>query len=99
MDPKRTITITFGEQVENHVGMQKIGELAENGYSLSDLNEIKTKIENDPLKGKNVKVEIISLKELSGLKDDDVPNAYVLVIKNGVKYLCNKTSENAMGIY
>lgn len=35
---KTTITITFGEQAENHVGMQKIGTgLSDNGYSLSQL--------------------------------------------------------------
>lgn len=27
-----TITITFGDQVENHVGMQKISNLAAEGF-------------------------------------------------------------------
>ena len=34
---KRAICITNGEQGENHVGMQKIGDgLAEKGYSLDE---------------------------------------------------------------
>jgi hypothetical protein len=28
-----TITITFGDQAENHRGMQKIGKMEEKGYS------------------------------------------------------------------
>lgn len=32
-----TITLTFGDQAENHVGMQKIGQLAESGLSPADL--------------------------------------------------------------
>jgi hypothetical protein len=85
-----TITITFGEQVENHVGMQKIGELAEEGYSLEDLTDIKNNILYDrqwPEKG--VEVEIVSLKELSGL-GDGVPDAHVLLIRNGVEYLTKR---------
>jgi hypothetical protein len=31
-----TITITFGDCAENHVGMQKIGTIAKNGYSLEN---------------------------------------------------------------
>ena len=36
-----TITITFGDQSENHVGMQKIGKLAENGFTINELNTAK----------------------------------------------------------
>lgn len=39
-----SICITFGEQSENHVGMQKQGNgLDEHGYSLEDLEEFKNK--------------------------------------------------------
>ena len=33
---KKTVTLTWGCQAENHVGMQKIGKLAENGFNLID---------------------------------------------------------------
>lgn len=32
-DYKNTITITFGDQAENHVGMQKIGKMANEGFT------------------------------------------------------------------
>jgi len=44
MEQKEIISITFGEQVENHHGMEKIGELAKEGYKTSELKVIKFKI-------------------------------------------------------
>ena len=35
---KYTITLTFGDVAESHVGMQQIGQMAENGFSKSDLD-------------------------------------------------------------
>ena len=32
-----TITITFGDQAENHAGMQTIGQIAPNGFSIIEL--------------------------------------------------------------
>lgn len=32
-----TFTITFGDQAENHKGMQVIGKMAERGFSPKDL--------------------------------------------------------------
>ena len=34
---RSTITITFGDRAENHVGMQMIGEAATAGFSMDDL--------------------------------------------------------------
>jgi hypothetical protein len=36
--PKETITITFGECAENHIGMQQMGKRHERGLSIQDLN-------------------------------------------------------------
>lgn len=33
----QTYTLTFGDQAENHVGMQKLGTLAEEGFTFEDL--------------------------------------------------------------
>ena len=33
----KAITITFGDQAENHVGMQKVGDLADRGFCYQDL--------------------------------------------------------------
>lgn len=44
-----TITITFGDQAENHVGMQKIGSLADRGFSIAELDAAYTKFTNQGL--------------------------------------------------
>jgi hypothetical protein len=36
-----TITLTFGDQAENNVGMEKIGDLSDEGFSLRDLRRAK----------------------------------------------------------
>jgi len=37
MTNNQTITITFCDRAENHIGMQQIGSLADTGFSLDDL--------------------------------------------------------------
>jgi len=34
---KKAVTLTFGDQAENHKGMEKYGVMAENGLSYEDL--------------------------------------------------------------
>lgn len=82
-----TITITFGDQAENHVGMQKIGEMANEGFTLDDLLETKELFENDGAKCK--------LIHLNKYLDNDIDDAYVLIIRNAVEYLTG----NLDGIY
>jgi hypothetical protein len=33
-------TVTFGDVAENHVGMQKIGQIANNGYSVEQITNL-----------------------------------------------------------
>lgn len=42
-----TITLTFGECAENHTGMEKLGDQLRNGFTLSDLREIKAKFPSE----------------------------------------------------
>ena len=70
-----TITITFGEQVENHVGMQKIGEIADEGVDIRQLRRISKTFEN------------CELVKLHRHLDEDCDPAYVLIIRNGVSQL------------
>jgi alkylated DNA repair dioxygenase AlkB len=79
-----TITITFCDQGENHVGMQKLGEKAESGYSHETLVALKEIFES-----KKCKCQIINLKTLlKGLPEQkSAENAYVLVIKSAVDAL------------
>lgn len=74
-----TITITFGEQAENHVGMQKIGEKAEEGFSVQELKEA---------------MEILSDSTYCELIDLSIPEfkgeAAVLVIRDGVRLFVDR---------
>ena len=80
-----TYTITFGGQVENHVGMEKIGKLDEEGFSISDLEEAKIEFENQ-----GCKCELINLKEAVDFhkfvnfhESIDFQEAAVLIIRKG----------------
>jgi hypothetical protein len=41
MEFSKTFSLTFGDVAENHKGMQKIGQFAENGFTVNDLNRAK----------------------------------------------------------
>ncbi len=68
--------------MENHVGMQKVGTLAEKGYSLVDLLRFK-KYFND----RKIKTIIINLNHFTDKKTD---HAYILIAKGGVKIACKE---------
>lgn len=76
-----TFTITFGNQAENHVGMEKMGEDLEKGLSLKNLENIKNFFEKY-----DYICELIDLKELL---DEDLLDkgenvcASVLIIRRG----------------
>lgn len=81
-----TITLTFGDRVENSVGMQMIGSLSEKGFSLEDLESAKKKFEVSGLE-----CEIISLhnllKEEKIENDKEIEEAYLLIVRGGVNLL------------
>lgn len=74
----QTITITFGDQAENHVGMQKLGKLADSGFTLEDLKETQKRFEG------LCETELIDLWDGS--------SAYVLVIRNACKVVSGKSA-------
>ena len=89
MTQNETISITFGEQVENHRVMEKIGQLAENGYDVQDFDEIIKKLQED-----EIEYKLVDLKKNlpSNIKNDDNSSyddltAKVLIIKKGVNYI------------
>lgn len=77
---RSTITLTFGDQAENHVGMEKLGKMVESGmgFHLDDLEAIKLRFE-----------EIGVTTVLHHLGD----NAYLLVLQNAVDALLQRNDE------
>jgi len=74
-----TLTTTFGDQSENHVGMEKNGIARESGLTNAELNEAKKKFQA-------LGLECIFL-DLTRLLPADVPfegEASLLIIRNGV---------------
>jgi len=93
---KETITITFGDVAENHVGMQKIGTLSEGGITNKELKRIKRKFKE------NCECKIVKLNELlKGEEDEEIKekiegadDARILIIRNGVNFLLQERKED-----
>ncbi len=80
----QTVTITFGNRAENHVGMQMIGDDVKSGYTLSELKRIKKKFEK-----KGAVCELVYLIDALDTDDLQVPIeeidcGYVLIIRNAI---------------
>jgi hypothetical protein len=92
-----TITITFGDQAENHVGMQKLGKgLAPAGFTVKELENAKVLFEKAGCKcelinlNKNLPVGAsASSASASSVKADE---AAILVIKDAVNMLLKPLS-------
>lgn len=87
----QTFTLTFGEVCENHVRNEQIGQLAEKGFSLSELEHIKNFFEE-----KGCVVELLCLNDLLFDEDPDkniAEKAYVLVMRNGLEKLIENKKE------
>lgn len=84
-----TITITYGEQSENHVGMQQIGQMGEQGLSIQDLENAQTLFTKS---GYNC--ELVNLNE-----DIDGDKASVLIVRDGISALLESISKNKDDMY
>ena len=95
-----TVTLTFGDVAESHVGMQKIGKMDSRGFSLGDLRRAKSYFDKIGAVTKIIRLNdflpreesITDLKEKSLLKkarEDRDSQAYLLVIRNGAELLTN----------
>ena len=95
---KGTITLTFGDVAESHVGMQKIGKMADQGFSLHDIQHAAKYFNkkgcetviihlNDYLPNESSDKE--ESKFLKQAKTDDDFQAYVLIVRQGLKAISN----------
>jgi hypothetical protein len=76
---KWCITLTFGEQAENHAGMQMIGYEIEKGLSYLDLSFLKYKLEKEREK------KFCKLYNLSNLLENKKDKVGFLIIENGIR--------------
>ena len=89
----QAVTITYGDQAENHAGMQMIGKMRDRGMSIKELRRAQAKFEQE-----GYETELIDLH--TGLSDEeqDLPGvdpAMVLVVRNGVEALLSETGGSA----
>ncbi len=80
--PKETFTFTFCEVAENHVGMEKIGELTTKVYSVASLKRIQANISNSINTPEEVKCKLIKLDDP---ENKEMEEAAVLIIRNGIQ--------------
>lgn len=96
---KETISLTFGDQGENHIGMKKYGEIVEKGQGLTydDLVSIST-----PFKEADYDIEMYDLTNLYNPLEADkniaLESAYICVIRNGLEYILNKYDKNSQDL-
>ena len=89
---KSTITITFGDQAENHHGVQKIGEQGKETHSVKDLIDISNNIID-------YDTEYVHLNSALGEKFHTDEKAGLLIIRNGIDLLLsdiNKTRDDLL---
>ncbi len=84
---QQTITITFGDVAENHVGMQQIGQLAPEGFTVAELTSIRDAALKD---GYNC--ELIDLNSYLPSEVRNTTAAAILIIRNGVNYVLGKNT-------
>jgi hypothetical protein len=85
----QAITITYGDQAENHAGMQIIGDAQSAGLSDEDMIAI-----NKFLTDLEMKTEIVQLNGSA-----DLPSAQVLIIRNGVDAILGPLGRTANDMY
>lgn len=91
---KQTFTLTYGNCAENHKSMEIIGNHLDSGLTKQDLDQAQTYFSN-----LGAKCILYNLNDLiSGVipkaQADEIQEAYLLVVKQGVNYLLSKSSTN-----
>lgn len=78
-----TLTLTFGDQAENHVGMQKIGTLADVGFTMEELTTWASQFpDTEPIRLNDSLPTGVTAEE-----------AGLLIIRNGVNQFLGSTDD------
>lgn len=85
-----TYTLTFGDQAENHVGMEKLGAAADRGLTLRDLTTLRSTFDSNGF--------TTELYDLSVLIDDEkvrseTDPAHILVLRKGLAGLLRRPDD------
>lgn len=99
MEYKDTFSITFAERVENHNGMQMIGEDVDVGLEEEEFDNCLNYCQEN-----NIECEVIDLCELLPdevqdmilMKEESLPYAKVLIIRNGIDALLGEGMADEM---
>ena len=95
MNANSIVTLTLGDQAENHAGMEKLGELVNEGegFNLLDLEAIKLKLESIGIVCELVPLELY--EEIDKIDNSIAPpeDAYILIIRDGVNKLLENCKE------
>jgi hypothetical protein len=101
MNSHSVVTLTLGDQAENHAGMEQLGQMVDagQGFQLEDLEEIKVKLESVGIECVLMRLD---LYEDINLLDVSVPapeDAYLLVVRDGVNKLFQMCSNESRDTY
>lgn len=99
-----TMTLTFGEVAESHVGMEKIGEMSDRGFSYDELVQAQSFFKSMGCDSVIVHLndflpETVNEDEQNALdkaKTDEGYQAWILVIRNGMKCLGDTNGKNIL---
>jgi hypothetical protein len=86
----QTFTITLGDQAENHVGMQKIGTLAEEGFEYEDLKRAR-----DWFRARGGEADLYQLHS----ENPKFEPAYVMAAKKGLDVILAERKENSLDFF
>lgn len=86
----KVYTVTFGDVAENHARMQKIGTLAENGYSVQQVTALHQK-----LSAEGLQCELVDLSS-RWVGEGVVEEACVLVIRRGVQFILGEKDTSSL---
>eukprot|EP00051_Salpingoeca_urceolata_P009596 m.116333 g.116333 ORF g.116333 m.116333 type:complete len:209 (-) comp16376_c0_seq4:82-708(-) len=87
---RECFTITFGDRAENHVGMQMLGDLAESGFAVSELEAAAA-----TLRERGFACELVRIDEQAGVAMEP---AAILIVRQGVGAFL-QDGQTADGLY
>jgi len=94
----KTITITFGDQAENHNGMNRIGVLSNEGFTLKDLRKAKKRFEKVGVGCEYIRLDNLNFIE-EKYQDIEFNEAAILIIRNGCEKLLDGWYANSDDLF